>query len=59
MYRAGSAGLTPKVRRVDGWQPKHNFDDDGELEVDPDKVKYLGVPNRNWVLRGKDWGKAV
>ena len=55
--RAGSAGLKPGVRRGDEWLPKHNFDGKDECEVDYDKFKDPGVPNRHWVLGYKGWSK--
>ena len=30
LEREGSAGITPKGRRGNGWRLKHNFDDDHE-----------------------------
>ena len=58
LERAGSAGITTKGRRVNGWRTKHNYYDDDEGENDSDKVKDLGVPNRQRVIGGKGWRKS-
>ena len=43
LERAGSTGLTPQIRRGNGWSTKYNFDDEDGGEVDSYKAKDLGV----------------